>query len=198
MNAADAAQQLSDIHAQLAKGEIYRGYRPAPVALSGVIGVAAGFAQPLLVGDGFEFVWFWVGVAVLNLTINGLSILSGYLREDRYGQRHTETVVGQLLPSLAAGAVLTAAALLLKPALISALPAVWALLFGLGLFASRPYLPRFIGWVALYHFVLGGFVLQLSGATLAQLGWVMGLGFGLGQLAAAGVLWRNEERDAQG
>ena len=41
-----ALDQIAEIHQQIAKGEVYRGYRSLPVALSGLIGLIAAWLQP--------------------------------------------------------------------------------------------------------------------------------------------------------
>jgi hypothetical protein len=73
------------------------------------------------------------------------------------------------------------------------LPGLWAVVFGLGVFATRPYLPRAVGWVGLYYLTAGAFLLGRS--PFAELsGWSVGGVFGLGQLATALVLYWNLER----
>jgi hypothetical protein len=80
-----------------------------------------------------------------------------------------------------------------------------------GIFASRLYLPAASGWVALYYYAAGVALLWsargigdaigetprwLFAAWLAPLsGWTVGGTFGVGQLFAALVLYRNLERD---
>jgi hypothetical protein len=192
---AEAARQLSEIHEQIAKGEVYRGSQPTVVALGGLVGVAAALLQPQLVEAPRTFVAYWFAIAAGNVLINALSLVRGYLRDDRYGRRHTWIVIGQLAPALAAGALVAAAAFTRWPQLIPLLPPIWALLLGLGLFAARPYLPRYIGWVALYHVALAALLFQLGSPTLATLGLIMGIGFGVGQLASATVLHLGRARD---
>ena len=46
MDVPRALAQIEAIHEQLAKGEIYRGYRSLPVAASGLIGIGAAWLQP--------------------------------------------------------------------------------------------------------------------------------------------------------
>ena len=60
-----ALEQIAEIHQQIAKGEVYRGYRPLPVALSGLIGIVAAALQPSRLGttDPLGFVTFWSIVA---------------------------------------------------------------------------------------------------------------------------------------
>ena len=69
--------------------------------------------------------------------------------------RRTRQVVGQFLPSLIAGAIISASFVRLMPALVPLLPGLWAICFGIGIFASRPYLPRASGWVALFYYAAG-------------------------------------------
>jgi hypothetical protein len=78
---------------------------------------------------------------------------------------------------------------------VALLPGLWAVLFGLGVFASRPYLPRATGWVALFYLAAGGLLLWAADRPgVALNGWGVGGVFGVGQLATALVLHRNVER----
>ena len=67
----------------------------------------------------------------------------------------------------------------------SALPGIWAIVFALGVFSSRPYLPRYIGWVGLWYLAGGGFLLSQTSTGFASLGAWLGAVFGIGQLGAA-------------
>ena len=71
------------------------------------------------------------------------------------GPRRTRTAVGQLGPALAAGVLVTVFMSWPEIGAIRLLPGLWAVLFSLGVFSSRPYLPRTTGWVALYYLVAG-------------------------------------------
>ena len=75
------------------------------------------------------------------------------------------------------------------------LPGLWAVLFALGVFAARPYLPRATGWVALLYLVGGALLLAAGPTDLDWAGRAFGGVFTAGQLATAGVLHRNQERD---
>ena len=46
MDLTNALDRIEEIHAQIAKGEVFRGYRPVPVAVAGAIGLLAGWLQP--------------------------------------------------------------------------------------------------------------------------------------------------------
>ena len=74
------------------------------------------------------------------------------------------------------------------------LPGLWAICFGIGIFACRPYLPRASGWVALFYYAAGFGLLWIASGVEPLSGWWVGGTFGIGQLLAAAVLWWNLER----
>ncbi|HEX5475277.1 MAG TPA: hypothetical protein VFX12_11495 [Vicinamibacterales bacterium] len=197
MDVSRALEQIAEIHQQIAKAEVYRGYRPVPVAASGLIGLTAAALQPhgLAAGDPLAFTVYWMTIAACAGLVGGIEILHHYVvDDDPAARRRTRQVVGQLLPSLAAGALIGAAAARLDGRLVPLLPGVWALCFGVGIFASRPYLPRAAGWVAMFYAAAGAALLWLAPPAGAGTGWWIGGTFGVGQLFAAAVLWRDLER----
>jgi len=196
MELAHALDQISEIHGQLAKSETFRGYRPLPIALSGVVALAAALAQPYVAAAATEagYVLYWVAMAAACGALCGGEILYNYVaREDRFARRTTRRVVGQFAPCLAAGVAVTVGLWQLGAPGVGLLPALWTLLYGLGLFSSRPYLPRAIGYVALFY--LGAGALLLVTGRLGLSPWDMGATFGLGQVAAAVVLHVNLKRE---
>ena len=192
MDLTNALDRIEEIHAQIAKGEVFRGYRPVPVAVAGAIGLLAGWIQPRVVpagDDGAGFLWYWLFVAALNLVLIGGVLVAGYRRvPDPFVRRHTRQVVGQFVPCLAAGAAVSLTLPALDHGLVRLLPGLWSLLLGLGIFASRPYLARATGWVALFFVLAGAAVLAFPVADLTRLGLANGAVFGVGLLAAAAVL----------
>lgn len=200
MDVPQALDRIEEIHAQMAKGEVFRGYRPVPVALAGAVGLLSGWLQPLLVAagdDGSGFVAFWLAIAALNVALIAGVVGLGYARSrDAFARRHTVQVVGQFVPCLLAGAAVSVCLPAADAGLARLLPGLWALLFGLGVFASRPYLARATGWVALFFVVAGTALLAFLPATFAALGLAHGLVFGAGLLAAAVVLHLDLPREA--
>jgi hypothetical protein len=193
-----ALDQIAEIHGQMAKGEVYRGYRSLPVAASGLIGLVAAALQPATLGtaDPVGFVLYWMATALAAGFVGASEIVYNYIvHEERLERRHTQKVVGQFLPSLAGGAAIAACFVRLDAALVPLLPGLWAFCFGLGTFASRPYLPRASGWVALFYYAAGFTLLWISRGPESLNGWWVGGTFGVGQLLAALVLWWNLERD---
>jgi hypothetical protein len=197
MDLSRALGQLADIHQQIAKGEIYRGYRSVPVAASGLIGFAAAWAQPPALGasDPVGFVLYWSVIAACAGFVGASEIIYNYVvHDDRAARRRTTRVVGQFLPSVLAGAIITVSFVHLSAALVPLLPGLWAICFGIGIFASRPYLPRASGWVALLYYAAGVALLWIARGPEPLRGWWVGGTFGAGQLMAALVLYWNLER----
>lgn len=197
MDATRALDQIAEIHRQMAKGEVYRGYRSLPVAMSGLVGVIGAALQPatLAAGDPMGYLLYWAAIAAAAALVGSSEILYNYAaKEDATGRRQTRRVAGQFLPALAGGAAVAVCFAHLSPTLVALLPGVWAICFGIGIFACRPYLPRASGWIGLFYCASG--VTQLwFGRDLAPLnGWWLGGTFGAGQLLAAAVLWWNLER----
>src|SRR4029453_11693750 len=84
MDLSRALGQLADIHQQLAKGEIYRGYRSVPIAASGLIGLIAAWAQLPALGvvDPIGFVKYWTGIAACAALIGASEIIYNYVRDE--------------------------------------------------------------------------------------------------------------------
>jgi len=180
-----ALDRISQIHAHLDRTEVYRGYRAWPVALTGVCAVAAAAFQARL--GGSAFVRYWVAVGALCVVVSSWApLLRCFGAAAAAHRRRTLRVFQQIAPGLAAGALL-AVALADHPGL---LPGLWALLFAQMLAATRPFLPRGVGWLSLYYLVAGAALL----ARPEPSPWGMGLVFGAGQLAAGLLLYREVER----
>ena len=197
MEFSKALDQIAEIHAQIAKGEVYRGWRPLPVALSGVAGLGAAWLQPRTLGaaDPVGFVLYWIAVAAACALVGSGEIVYSYaMNGSDYDRRRTRRVVAQFAPSLGAGAVVTAVSVRLSAALVALLPGLWAIFFGIGIFACRPYLPRASGWVAFYYWCAGAWLLWVADGVLPLRPWAVGGTFGAGQLLAALVLYWNLER----
>ena len=202
MEYSEALSRITEIHEHLAKGEVYRGFRSMPVALSGACGLAAAAVQERVVAadDPLGAVVFWLVVAAVGGVIGVSETAYNYLfRDDPFSRRRTRKVVGQFGPCLVAGAAVTAGLFHAgEGAVISLLPGLWAILFGLGIFSARPYLPRAIGWVGLYYLAAGFRLLMLAREVEGLSGWAVGGTFAAGQLASALVLYWNLERKDHG
>jgi hypothetical protein len=148
--------------------------------------------------DPLAFVRYWIVVAVLAGLVGISETAYNYVVHDQTsGRRRTRQVIGQFLPGVIAAAVISAAFLRIDLQLAALLPGVWAICFGLGVFSSRPYLPRASAWVAMLYLTMGSVLLWrvAPGAPLNP--WHVGGPFGAGQLLAAGILyWELERRSS--
>jgi hypothetical protein len=91
LEVARALERIAEIHGHLDRGEVYRGYHPRLVALTGVLGLAAAAAQPWLLPspENGAFVVYWIGVAAANLLVHWITMVFGYIKEDEVGRRRT-------------------------------------------------------------------------------------------------------------
>lgn len=196
----EALEQIDEIRGRLAGAETFRGYRAASVAATGLVAVITGLVQPAVVpnpaADPIRYVLLWVTSAVLCALGAGTEILYGYWQcASAHRRATTRIVVGQLVPSITAGALLTWALMSRDTSAAPLLPGLWATLVGLGVFASRRHLPRTIGWVGLYYLAAGAAILAFRPGPASLAPWVMAGAFGIGQAAAAIVLYWNLERN---
>jgi len=192
-----ALAQVAAIQDQITRADVYRGYRSLPVAASGLIGLGGAALQPPgLVADPFGFVAYWTVIAACAGFVGVSEIVYNYVVHDEaLARRRTRRVVGQLLPSLLGAAIVTACFVRLSTALVPLLPGIWAICFGIGIFASRPYLVRASGWIALYFYAMGVGLLWIARGPESLSAWSVGGTFGVGQLLTAVVLYWNLEND---
>ncbi len=194
MDLTRALDQLSEIHHHLSRAEVYRGYRSQTVAATGGLALIGAWAWETWLAEAppSTAVLYWVALAGVCLIMVSCDVLKDYPGHSPAQQRITRKAVGQFLPTLAVGGVLTLA-FALESSTVGLLPGLWALVFALGVFSSRPYLPQGVGWVALFYLVAGSGLL-LSWKAGFGTAWTMGCVFGVGQLALSAVLYWNLER----
>jgi len=201
MELREALTQISEIRRQVARTELFRGYRAVPVAFSGLLALSVAAYQQMLLPDPkqnlFVYLSTWVGAALISMLATGMEMVLHYRRVPSSLTRETTWLaVGQFLPCVAAGGLLMFVLVGYAPDSLWMLPGLWALCFSLGIFASYRLLPRPTFYVALFYMCAGTLCLTLGEAALAP--WVMGITFGLGQLFAAAILyWTLERADVQ-
>lgn len=195
----DALRQISDIRQQMARSELFRGYRSATVGFSGVLAILAAALQSRWIvspeSDLGYYLGLWLGVATVSLIVAGSEMVwrarnaGPGLARDRMQQ-----AVERFLPSLIVGALLTVSIYRGAPPVAWMLPGLWSLVFGLGVFSSYRLLPRPVFWVGC-HYVLAGCGCVLWGqGDNAFSPWLMGVSFGGGQLLGAAILYWTLER----
>jgi len=194
----DALTQISEIRLQLARTEVFRGFRALPVAMSGLLALAAAGFQAAWVPSPAEqlpaYLTLWVGAAAISAVAAGTEMGWRWrTATSPWAREKTWLAVEQFLPCLAAGGLLTFVLVHFAPESAWMLPGLWQILFSLGIFASYRLLPRAIFGVAVFYLASGLASLSLARGEFAFSPWAMGLPFGMGQLLAAAVLYRTLE-----
>lgn len=199
MNLQHALTQISDIHAQLARAQVFRGYRSLTTLATGVVALIAGIIQQCTIQDPAAsphvaegltyYALIWVSAAILNLAIVAAEMI---YRSRRSGSRLqtdlTLLAIEQFVPALFAGGIFTSVILFYAPQAGGwLLPGMWQIMFSLGVFASCRLLPRPTFWIACFYMLTGGFSLILGLRGLSP--WLMAAPFALGQTAAAIILY---------
>jgi len=200
MDLREALTQISEIRQQVARTETFRGYRAAPVAFSGTLAVLAALVQNTWLPNPAEqlssYLTLWVGAALLSMAVMGVYLgLHCWRSSLTLARSDTALAVGQFLPCVVAGGLLTVTLCYRAPETLWMLPGLWSMLFGLGIFGSWHLLPRSIFWVGVHYLGCGVFCLVLAQGEQAYAPWAMGVPFGVGQLMAAGILYWALERN---
>lgn len=196
MQLREALSQISEIRTHLARSQVFRGYRAATVAFSGIVAFAAAALQTLLPSplvDIHPYLILWLSAAALSATVVGTEMVIRGRRSGMHAQV-TSLAVEQFTPCLVAGAMLTYVLIHFAGEVLWMLPGLWIILFSLGAYASCRLLPRPIFCVACFYLLAGMLCLIFAKGQYAFSPWAMGLPFGLGQLMTAGVLYWTLER----
>jgi hypothetical protein len=200
MELREALTQITEIRLQLARTEVFRGYRAMPVAFSGGVALLAAVMQAATIADPMAqigpYLALWIGAAVISGMAAGLEMV---VRARNAGSPMTRELtwlaLEQFCPCLLAGALLTIVLVRSAPTSLWMLPGLWQVVYSLGIFASCRLLPRATFWVAVFYLGTGLAVLALGHGDASLSPWFMGLPFGAGQLLAAAVLYSTLERD---
>jgi hypothetical protein len=199
----EALNQIAEIRQQVARTEVFRGYRAVPVVFSGLLAFVIAGVQVIFLPDPAQnttaFLILWIGVAVVSVAATACEMVYRLRRTSSPLEREKVLLAaGQFLPCLVAGALLMIVLLRFAPGSLWMLPGLWAMLFGLGIFASWRSLPRAILFVGVYYQVAGMVCLALAQGESAFSPWSMAIPFGVGQLLTAAVLyWKLERVDEQ-
>ena len=200
MELRDALTQISEIRLQLARNEVFRGYRAMPVAFSGGIAILAAFIQSVTIPDPVArvgpYLVLWIGAAVVS------ALAAGPGNDDpgpKFEQPHDAraNVAGSraVLPILDGRRLLTVVIVRAAPESLWMLPGLWQIVYCLGIFASCRLLPRPTFWVGVFYLGTGLAVVALGSGDSALSPWSMGLPYGVGQMLAALVLYCTLERE---
>lgn len=200
MDLHEALTQISEIREQVARTETFRGYRAAPVAISGVLACLAAALQIALIPEPAQnlpaYLGLWIGSAVLSLIVTGVAMFY-YCRKSTSALSRPNTIlaIGQFLPSVVAGGLVPFVLYQQQvPAALELMPGLWSIFFSLGIFASYRLLPKATFWVGVFYMLAGTLVLVWARNDFAFSPWAMGGPFGVGQLLSASILYWTLER----
>ena len=198
MELREALGQIDEIRQQMARTELFRGYRSLTVGFSGVLALAAAALQHYLAepeNQLRDFLVLWLVVASASLLTAAVQLWRRVqLADSRLARQATLLAAEQFLPSLFVGAVVTLCVYQYAADAAWMLPGLWSLIYSLGIFASYRLLPRQVVWVALYYVAAGAACLVWGQGARALSPWQMALSFGGGQILGAAVLYWNLER----
>jgi hypothetical protein len=199
MELRDALTQISEIRRQMARTEVFRGYRAMPVAFSGLLALTTALFQAVWLPEPTEhlkrYLALWIGAAVVSAVGAGTEmVLRARQSASPWTRPITWLAVEQFIPCLVAGALLTVVLYREASGSVWMLPGLWQILFSLGIFASCRLLPKATFVVAVFYLASGLATLTLAKGEAALSPWAMGLPFGIGQLLAAAVLYQTLER----
>jgi hypothetical protein len=193
----DALAQIAQIRRQLARSEVFRGYRAATTAFTGVVALLASTVQALWLPPTIAAsLVLWIGAAALSIAVVGIEMMISCRRaQSAMRNEMAFAAVEQFVPSLVAGGLLTLVLVRFAPDSLWLMPGVWGVLFGLGIFASRRLLPRGAGAVGFWYLFTGFCSVAIAAQSRNELyPWHMAVMFGGGQLFAATMLYWNLER----
>jgi hypothetical protein len=195
----EALSQIGEIRAGLARTEIVTPTRSLTVSVVGLLACAAGLAQSLWIpqpsADLHAYLSLWIAVAALSAGIVAAELIFRSIRTElAIARQATRQAVEQFVPCLLAGSCLTLAIARYAPAGAALLPGLWAITFGLGIFAASRQLPALTLWVAAYYLVSGSMALATSQTGNAFSPWAMVGTFGCGHFFLATIFYFGLER----
>jgi len=199
MQLRDALAQISEIRLRVAQTETFRGYRSATVASSGFLALVGAVVQTVWIPEPLNhvsaYLGLWIGIAaVCVVTVGSELAIRCYVARSSLTRQVTLLAVEQFSPCVIAGALLTYGVVRFAPDCAWMLPGMWAIVFGLGVFASWRLLPRATFWIAVYYMAAGVFCFVLARGDAALSPWSMVATFGVGQLTTAMILYFALER----
>lgn len=196
-----ALSDIGSIRREMAQSTQFRGYGPATLAATSLFAVLAAAAQAVWVADPpahmRRYLWLWLLTAIVSLALTGWqmyrrtrSIHSGLSNE------MLRMAVEQFLPALGAGLLMTIVFTRYVPDVLWIVPGLWQVIFSVGIFSSCRFLPRSMAAAGAWY-LLSGLAIIALGDARALAPWTMGLGFGVGQMMIAAVLYLSAQEDAQ-
>lgn len=186
-----AERQVEVVYRQLARTAGFRGFRPTFLFRVSVVAACATVGTwllaPRLNVSGVALTWIGVAAAIA-LDVAVVIVLPALRAGPSVAREAARRVVTQMLPPLGVGAVITAVILVRHPGAVAFLPAVWLVLFGLGVAAISPMVLARVEYAAIIYFMGAALVYVLRTDEPARLALLVGGPFAFGHAVTALLL----------
>ena len=199
MDLREALSQISEIRQQMARSEIFRGYRSIPVAITGVVGIVAACLQTTFVSEPSQhldrYLLFWISAAAIGIALSGIQLFRRiWLAEPGLSRELARLALEQFAPCIFVGGLVTFCLYVGPSDVMWILPGLWAFFFAMGIFSSFRLLPPQVALVGMYYLICGCYCLIHGHGEQAFAPWQMGVSFGGGHLLTAAILYWTLER----
>jgi hypothetical protein len=188
-----ALGEIRDIRRHLAQTTEFRGYGPLTLGSTACFALIAGFAQSAFVSapakHPLEYVAIWSVTAIFSAGLIAIQTMTrAHRMHSGMADEMIRMAVEQFLPAVVAGSLVTAVIVRAAPQVVWLLPGLWQLVYSLGIFASRRFLPRSMMAAGVWYLLTALVCLSLGDAR-AMSPWVMGGAYAIGQTMIAGILY---------
>ncbi|MGA7712626.1 MAG: hypothetical protein WCA81_12040 [Rhizomicrobium sp.] len=189
-----ALADILEIRSQIAAGTAFRGYGPAAISITGLLGFVTALTQSIWLSDPNAtpvlFIAEWIATAIVAGIVIRIE-MQGRSRRLHSGLADAmiHQAIEQFRPAIAASLFMPLLFLRFAPQSVWMLPGLWQLFVSLGIFASVRTLPRSMTLAGGWYFLTGFLSLVLASQSHALSPWLMGLPFLGGQLLMASILY---------
>ncbi len=194
-------RQVDVVYQQLARTAGFRGFRPAfLVRVSGVAACATvgiWLFAPRLSASSVALTWVGVAAAIA-LVVAAVIVVPALRAGNSVAREAARGVLNQMLPALGVGVFVTAVILVRHPGAVAFLPAIWLMLFGLGVAAIAPMILAPVEYAAIIYFVGAAPAYVLRSDEPARFTLLVGGPFALGHAVTALLLGTAEALDSGG
>jgi hypothetical protein len=189
-----ALGEIRDIRRHLVETTEFRGYGPLTLCATGCFALIAGLAQTTFLQDPakhpIQYVVIWSTTAIFSAALIAIQTMTrAHRMHSGMADDMIRMAVAQFLPAVVAGSLLTVVVVAALPHMMWLLPGLWQLVYSLGVFSSRRFLPRAMLAAGAWY-LLSALVSLSLGDARAMSPWVMAGAYAIGQTMIAGILYR--------
>jgi hypothetical protein len=188
-----ALVDIRELRRQVASTSEFRGYGPWTLWGTALVAILAGIAQSLWVPHPtrhpIHYFVVWAAAAIVSISLIGFNALTRSHREhSSLAAEMIRMAAEQFIPAFGTGILLTLIFLWRRPENAWLLPALWQIVYGLGIFASCRFLPKSMRAAGVWYVLMGVLSVWL-GEYRALRPTVMAASFAIGQAIIGLVLY---------